>query len=236
MTVSLLLHSPLAALFLIADRPRVVKLVIIYLRSFFMDYYYSKIKNPRVLKILFKMSAFSVLACFLALFVGSMKGNKVALVKDDKGFEGQVVLTGNYDKNMQILRDDRNVKLQPKDEVSFAENGHEHTCYIKRSIPIELDIDHVVSKIDAKPGVSVEQSLQEAGLSLSEDDELIIEKPGVEAKLEKDGGLNRNIEVENGLKVTVKKANFNTRVVDNEIDYKTEEKLDANLEEGKKKN
>lgn len=200
-----------------------------------MDYYYSNIRNRKVLRILFKTSIFSILTCFLALFAGSVNGNKVATVKDDKGFEGQVVLTSDYDKNVQILKNDKNIKLQANDVVSFAENGQEYTCYIKRSIPIELEVDHIASQKEAKPGVSVAQFLEESGLNLQAEDELLIEKQGVEAKLEKDGGLNRSMEVENGLKITVKKANFSTRIVENEIDYRTEEKFDATLEEGKQR-
>lgn len=204
-----------------------------------MDFYYNKLKNPKFLKILFKMSIFSVLACFLALFAGTMNGT--VKVEDNKGLKQQVILTNDNEKNIEILKSNKEVNLSDFDDVSFSESGGEKACYIKRAIDFKLNIYEPDSgtpntiNVKSKPGATLKEALYEAGFSLGEDDELIIEKAGVEPKPEKEGGLSRDVSVEGVSAATIKKVKFEIYSEQREIDYDVEEKCDDSVEEGKTK-
>lgn len=198
-----------------------------------MGYFDNKIRNPKVLRILFKMSVFSVLSCFLALFVGAFTGESATIVEDDKGFGTIVNLKKDQDESIKTLQNHREVKLGKNDAVSFAENGNVRTCYIKRAIPIYLKCGNFEGYISAKPEASVAAVLKGAGCELGDYDELIVKKPGVEEKTEREGGLNRDVLIEKGMALEVQKVSFNTRTEEHEIGYVVKEKQDPNMEEGK---
>lgn len=198
-----------------------------------MGYFDNKIRNPKVLRILFKMSVFSVLSCFLALFVGALTGESATIVEDDKGFRTTVNLKKDQDASIKALQNHREVKLGKNDVASFAENGNMRTCYIKRAIPIYLKCGNFEGYISAKPEASVAAVLKGAGCELGDYDELIVKKPGVEEKTEREGGLNRDVLIEKGMALEVQKVSFNTRTEEHEIGYVVKEKQDPNMEEGK---
>ena len=203
-----------------------------------MDYHYNKFGSPKVLKILFKMSAFSVLACFLAIFAGSVNGN--VEVRDDNGLKTKLILTNNSEENVKILKDDEKVKLGDKDSVSFFKSKDVKYCYITRAFEVKLKVykqskepEEKIVKVEPNSFVTVENVLQNAQIELGAEDELTIEKKGVETKPEKEGGLSRKVVVEKGMTISVKKVYFEESLEQRYIDYKTEERTDANLEEGK---
>lgn len=200
-----------------------------------MIYDYDKIKNPRILRILFKTSVTSVLLCFLALFVGNLSGTKVVNVRDDEGLEKPMMLTGDQKKNFEILKNDKDIKLKEEDTFSVSDSGFDQTCFIERGKPVNLQMGEVKSKFVAKSGSTVEDALKNVGLELGENDGIKIEKSGVEGKPEKEGGLDRKTKVEKDMKITVDKVDITTSFETHDVGYDVERVKDGNLEEGVEK-
>lgn len=183
-----------------------------------MGYYYNKIRNPKLYKIALKVSSVAALASFLTLFVGAAN-TKFVTVKDNLGFQKDLILTNDDNKNLQILKKDKDLNISDKDVVSFAQSEGESSCFIERCVNFNVEIDGQNLQVESSPNLTVEQAVKNV-VNLGEFDEFSVLKSS---------------KVQPNLVIKINRVVFKNRIEEVDVAYETKVEKDENLVKGDKR-